>query len=248
LICLLGDFLLLKDGQPITVRSGGKAEALLCLLGLRYGQRVAREALLNALWPTGDPSLAGQSLNSLVYSLNKQLGDALGAGLVLHTDGYYRLNAEAGVGVDIACFDALACQGDQRARAGDLTEAAECYCRATAWYRGDLWSGCELQAVIERERLRACYLTLLARLADYSYAQGDYTACLDYTRRLLASDPCREDGHRLAMRCYVRLGERAQALRQYRLCADILRAEFDTLPEPATLALYDQARLDPASI
>src|SRR5690349_6786652 len=88
LICLLGDFLLLKDGWPVTIRSGGKAESLLCLLGLRYGQRVAREALLSALWPDSDPALAGQSLNSLVYSLNKQLADTIEGAAVLHSDGY----------------------------------------------------------------------------------------------------------------------------------------------------------------
>jgi hypothetical protein len=50
------------------------------------------------------------------------------------------------------------------------------------------------------------------------------------------------------MRCCVRSGERAQALRQYRLCVDILRSEFDALPEPATVALFDQVRRDPGSV
>ena len=77
---------------------------------------------------------------------------------------------------------------------------------------------------------------------------GDYTGCLSHARRLLANDPCREDAYRLMMRCYVRLGERAQALRQYRLCQTILRTEFDAVPEPATTALFDQIRLDPGSI
>jgi DNA-binding SARP family transcriptional activator len=248
-ICLLGDFRLLKSSQPIAVRSGGKAEALLGLLGLRACQRVARDAILAALWPAGDPTLAGQSLNSLVYSLNRQLADAIGgAAAVQHADGYYRLNAEAGVMVDVADFESLVARGDRCARGGDLAGAVAQYRRAAGLYRGDLWSGSELAAVIERERLRARYLTLLAWLADYSYERGDYLTCLDVTRQLLASDPCREDAHRIAMRCYVRQGQRAQALRQYRLCANILRAEFDTAPEPATTALYDQIRLDPGSV
>jgi DNA-binding SARP family transcriptional activator len=64
-------------------------------------------ALVNLLWPASDSTQATQSLNSLVYSLHKLIGDALsGAPPVLHEDGYYRLNMEAGVGVDVACFDA----------------------------------------------------------------------------------------------------------------------------------------------
>jgi DNA-binding SARP family transcriptional activator len=65
---------------------------------------------------------------------------------------------------------------------------------------------------------------------------------------LLRHDPCREDAHRMAMRCYVRQGERAQALRQYRLCREVLAIEFEAAPEPATESLYELVRLDPARI
>ena len=50
------------------------------------------------------------------------------------------------------------------------------------------------------------------------------------------------------MRCYVRRGERAAALRHYGVCAQILRAEFDAAPEPATTALYEQIRRQPSGI
>jgi hypothetical protein len=44
------------------------------------------------------------------------------------------------------------------------------------------------------------------------------------------------------------MGERAQALRQYTVCRDILRAEFDAGPEQETIGLFDRIRLDPSSI
>jgi hypothetical protein len=50
------------------------------------------------------------------------------------------------------------------------------------------------------------------------------------------------------MRCHVRLGERAQAFAQYRLCAAVLRAEYGAAPERATTALYEQVRLDPGTV
>ena len=89
---------------------------------------------------------------------------------------------------------------------------------------------------------------MLARLADYHFGHGEYATCLDVAWRLLGHDPCREDAHRLVMQCYTRLGERAHALRQYRLCTEILRTEFDAAPEPATLALFDQIRLSPERV
>lgn len=248
-ICLLGDFRLLKANQPLALRGGGKAEALLCSLALRPAYSLSRETVLEMLWPRSDAALAGQSLNSLVYSLHKLLGGSLGgAAPVLHVDGCYRLNVRAGVGVDVADFDALAVSGDLQARAGDSRAAASCYRRALRLYRGDLCVSAEVSAVVERERLRALYLTVLARLADFAFGLQDYSDCLDYSRCLLAADPCREDAHRLVMRCYVRLGERSQALRQFRLCETILRNEFDAAPEPATTSLFRQVRLDPDSI
>ena len=89
---------------------------------------------------------------------------------------------------------------------------------------------------------------MLASLAAYVCAAGDDAASLAYAQRLLQHDPCREDAHRLLMRCHLRRGERAQALHQYRVCVDLLRAAFGTTPEPATVALFEQVRLDPGSV
>lgn len=249
LICVLGIFRVLKGGRAVLVRSGGKAEALLLNLSTSNGNCSPRATLLSALWPGRKDSLAGQSLNTLVYALRRQLGDAIGgAAPVVNADGYYRLNAEAGVNVDVACFDVLARTGEKQARLGNLADAAEAYSRAARLYRGDLCVGTDVRDIVERERVRALYLTLLARLAEYHYSQHDYEACLKSASDLLANDPCREDAHRMAMRCYVRRGERTQALRQYRVCEAILRTEFDVRPEPATTALFEQIQRDPGAI
>ena len=249
LICLLGRFHLLKAGRPVAVANSGKTSTLLCSLALHPDYSVPRDTLLDILWPNRDAILAVQSLNSLISSLRKAFIDAIGgADLILHTEGAYRLNVEAGVNVDIACFDALANAGNQQAREGNHAQAAACYERAIHLYHGDLFGGTDVHTLTERERLRARHLTLLVHLADYTFAQNDYSAALAYARRLLDYEPCREDAHRMLMRCYVRRGERAQALHQYRVCCDMLRVEFDAPPEPATTALFEQVRHDPSSI
>ncbi len=236
-----------RDATSIAV--GGKAEELLCQLALRYDRPVPREYLLEALWPGTNPTLAGQSFNSLISILRKLCKDALaGAPPLLHAGKQYQLNLEAGVNVDVALFDQLAEAGERASRAGHVEEAVEAYRRALALYRGDLCLVPDAQAIIERERLRARYLTLLVRLASYEYEAGRYAASLRYGQRLLVLDPYREDAHRLVMRCYVQLGERAQALRQFRLCHQLLQAEFEAEPESATLHLFEQIRRDPTSL
>ena len=249
LICLLGNFRLLAAGELVPIRAGGKREALLAHLALQFDRRVSRERLAQALWPKSDPVLAFQSLNNLVYTLHKLLGPALQrAAPVLHEDGYYRLNVEAGIGVDVARFDHLLDIAHRQMQAGDTPAALTTFHRAAELYRDDLYQPAGGRIIVERERLRTRYLTLLAHLAEQYYQKGGYQTCLEYLWRLLARDPGREDAHRLLMRCFVRRGERAAALRQYQVCADLLRTEFNAEPEPATLALFEQIRDRPHTL
>ncbi len=248
LICVLGTFRVLQAGHPVSVR-GGKTEALLHMLALHHTAGLPRATLLGALWPDSDSALAGEALYSRLHGLHARLGPALGGQApVLQVDGHYRLNSGAGVGVDVACFDDLATTGDRQARGGHAADAVALYGQAVQLYHGDLCMAADLYAVVERERLRARYLTLLASLGTNAYHAGDSAASLAYAQRVLSYDPCREDAHRLVMRCHVRQGERAQALHQFRVCADILRVAFETMPEPETVALFEQVRRDPTSL
>ena len=247
-IRMLGTFALIKNGMPLPVRSGGKTEALLSALALRCYRRIPRSVLLGEVWPEADPDLSIQALNSLVHSLRRLLSDALGGEPpVTCTQGAYQLNLGAGVGVDYARFDELANEGDLEARVAP-EGAITSYERALSLYDGDLCAGDQHAAVVERERLRARYLTLLVRCAFHYYERRDIEQALRLALRLLEHDPYREDAHRLVMRCHVIRGERAQALRQYRICGQMLRAEFDAAPEADTIALYDLIRLEPGSI
>jgi DNA-binding SARP family transcriptional activator len=246
MICLLGEFRLMKGSELLTVHSRGKGGELLRLLGLKYHTCVRREAILDRLWPDSSSDLAAQSLNSLVYSLHKLLGEYIGgAAPVVYCEGFYRLNVQAGIGVDVAVFDRLARRSETAAHAGSLNQAAEYARQAIEYYQGDLTDGGDFSVRLELERLRTLFLTLLACLADYHYSIGDYLNCLDYAHRLLEHDHCREDAHRMVMRCYVRRGQRAAALRQFLLCQSILQTEFEAVPELATIALYDQIRTEP---
>lgn len=247
-ICVLGTFRVLRAGQSIPLH-GEKSEALLSQLALHYADGVPRSALLHALWPESEAELAGEALYSRIRSLHKLLGAALdGHAPVVRVDGCYRLNAPAGVSVDVACFDTFATTGDQQARAGHAAEAVALYEQAIRYYQGDLSVQADLHALVERERLRARYLTLLAAVATYACEMRDHAKCLAYAQRLLSHDSCREDAHRLVMRCHVRQGERAQALHQFRVCEEILHRAFNTTPEPETAALFELVRGNPGSV
>jgi DNA-binding SARP family transcriptional activator len=249
MICVLGNFRLLSGREQVHVQAGSKLQNLLCKLILQHGRRVARDVLIESLWPRSDSAGGTASLNSLVYSVHRLLGnDRADKPLIVHADGYYRLNGDAGFGVDSWSFEELVNDGDRLRREGRDRAAATVYARAVNLYRGDFCAALDVPAIVERERLRSMFLGTLSYLADFYYQAGDYSICLEHAERILNGDPCREDAHRVIMRCYVRLGQRAQAMRQYHLCEQILQAEFGAGPEHATIALLDQVRHDPDSV
>ena len=57
---------------------------------------------------------------------------------------------------------------------------------------------------------------------------------------------CASSVHREMMRLYAQNGGRAEALRHYARCAELLRRELSIEPMPATRALYEEIRAQQA--
>jgi two-component SAPR family response regulator len=118
--------------------------------------------------------------------------------------------------------------------------ALSAYERAVSLYRGDLLPG-ELYCdwtVMERERLLSMYLTVLGRLVQLYVDAGRYAQAIDSGFQLLGRDPCREDIHRIIMRCYCFMGQRSRALRHYEISAEALHAQLGLAPDDALQELH----------
>ncbi len=90
--------------------------------------------------------------------------------------------------------------------------------------------------------MRLKLVDALDRLSRIELADGRIDDCIATAHRMLEIDPCREDAHRLLMRCYASQGRRYQALRQYEFCQRILRATIDVSPARDTTLLYHAIR------
>ena len=245
-IQLLGGFRLLKAGAPITLRPGGKSEHLVMVLALNQRRGLSTEELADMVWPGNDPLLATQSVRSLIRWLHRRIGESpVGKRLISRLGGRYVLRVGDNVRLDVVEFESAVAEGDRDARRGDVGAAIASYEGATRAYAGEMVIESDVRQLVERERLRALYLKILMRLADLRFSLADYQGALSCASEMLQHDPCREDAYRLAMRCYVRLGERAQAFREYALCRKVLAAEFDTLPERETEMVFEQIRTAP---
>jgi len=63
------------------------------------------------------------------------------------------------------------------------------------------------------------------------------------SRKVLAVQPMYEAAHRHLMHAYARLDQHHLALRQYRECVSVLRAELRVPPAPETTRLNELIRL-----
>ena len=210
-----------------------KAQALLAYLAMRPGHRFSRDALTALLWGDVPDDQARHSLRQALLDLRHALPP--GAPTAIVVEGDEMALDPRGVEVDVAAFERLAARDDP----ADLE-------RAVALYRGDLLEGLALREPafedwlrIERARLRETGVRTLRKLLDLQTTDGDLERAMATAMRLLAVDPLQEPAHRNLMQIYDRMGRRADALRQYERCVEILRRELGVAPEAETRRVFE---------
>jgi DNA-binding SARP family transcriptional activator len=244
----LGRFEISRGGEPVSLIRNAKALAILKYLLACRARSVPQDYLMGWLWPESDLKRARWSLNSAFYALRKLLSGCLpslpASECVLFEEGRYRLSPRILLSTDTDEFDARYEEGRRLEKAGQVPEAVGEYKKAVALYRGDylIEDLYEEWTAIERERLVDLYTDLLRRLAIHDMESGRPWESVRTCYRLLEKDRCDEDTHRLLMECFIRLGQRARASRQYELCEVALRHEYDMTPSPETRALYASIR------
>jgi DNA-binding SARP family transcriptional activator len=195
------------------------------------------------LWPESNLKKARWSLNSAIHGLRKLLSgcsSSISTNYVFLEDGYYRLSPDVRVSTDVDDFDRHHEQGRRLEKDRRKQDAAIEYEKAVGLYRGDylIEDLYEDWTMVERERLANAYIDLLGRLAIYYMGVGQQQESIRACYKVLEKDRCHEDSYRLLMQCYARLGLRARALHQYRMCEQILSQEYGTSPSPETRSLY----------
>lgn len=237
-VCLLGAHALrTAAGLPVKLPTR-KSWALLAYLSLSAGRDIPREELATLLWPTGGDGQARASLRQEMAVLRKGMSDAGLTPFAADKDT---------VSLHIAAerVDALHMADLIRTRRTDALR------QAVALYGGEFLAGLGVASqpledwlLVERQRLRMLVLSAHLILLDIDAAGPDPDKAIATAEALLALDPTQEQGHRALMRLYRRTGRRAEALQQYRRCADALRRELDTEPSQETLALAARIRAD----
>ena len=228
---VLGELALELDGKPLEPPASRRARSLLGLLALDRRMH-ARSELAARFWPDVLDESARTSLRSALAALRRSLGEDADRYLIA-TRERVGLAGDPDVWTDAAEFERLLGEGR-------LPEALELW-------RGDLLMGLDDDWVLEarddwRERAAGAH----GRLAAQAEEAGDMATAVSHTRSVVALDPLSEEGQRELIRRLAASGDRAAALAAYGRYADRLRTELRIAPSPATRALVDEVRAEPA--
>ena len=243
---LFGSFEVFGRGGRLDLGKNGRAIAILKRLLAEKLHAASQDLLMDQLWSYSSPRKARWSLNSSVYALRRLMDSWPGvpAGCIVLERGYYRLSPDLRILSDVEEFDGRRERGRWFERSGKTEEAIREYEEASGLYRGDYLAEdlYDDWAMIERERLAGAYVDVMESLANHYADAGELRKSIEACYRLLAEEPCHEGSYRLLMRCYARRGLRKQALHQYGLCEQALRAAYEASPEQETRELYERLR------
>ena len=234
---LLGAPYLEVDGLVVEIQRR-KVLALLSYLTVTH-QVHRRDALATLLWPDAGQGQARAALGRHLSELRKLIGKEH-----VQTDRE-TVGLSDAIWLDIGSFRQLvaAFDGQHPTSPDSLTEAV-------SLYRGDFMTGFTLSACpdfdewqfFQSEGLRQEFASALTQLVAVLRNRGDYPVALMHARRHLALDALDEATQRQVMELYALTGQQAAALRQYKLCLEILADELGVPASAETTALVERIR------
>jgi DNA-binding SARP family transcriptional activator len=247
-VYLFGRFSVERGGQIVSGFEARRLQGIFSYLLLHRQRRCSREILASLFWGESSGEQAKKNLRQTLWQLQTVLetgadGDAERALSI--TPDWVQINPRSDLWLDVDFFEEVWNQ-TRNTPGKDLDEVHAQFLRnAIALQQAVLLpDNYDDWCLRERERLLSLCLAMLEKLMEHSEAQHHYEEALHYGLRILDFDRVRETAHQRLMYLYYLLGQRVEALKQYRQCEGAFLEEFGALPSKDTRALYEYILLD----
>jgi DNA-binding SARP family transcriptional activator len=218
---------------------GRQGRIAFAYLALRRHGTVQRDELVRAVWPDEAVKQADGGLDPILSKLRATLRSAglPDAGIAARA-GTVAIDLPSATWLDIeAAMNALD-EAEGAVRRGD----------------GEAWGLANTAVVISRRpflpdveapwiesqrgTLRTLQLRALQCLVTVSAANHEPLLAIQHAREMVDLEPFRETSYQLLMRMHAAGGDRAEALRVFARCRELLREELGVSPSPQTEAVY----------
>jgi SARP family transcriptional regulator, regulator of embCAB operon len=242
-IYLTGDMCVSQDGRLITAdrMPGRQGRRLFAYLALERSRPVARDELVDCLWPRRPPAAFDTALSAIISKLRTLLHEiGIDRQTLAAANGCYRLELPAGSWLDIEAANESVHMAEAALRANDPQAAYGPAVVACAILRRPFLPGEDAPWIdARRGHLRNSLLRALDCLASIHNLNGEPTLALRAAQDAVELEPFREEAHRRLMLIHEASGNRAEALRAYARLQALLETELGTRPSPETRSLFD---------
>ncbi len=246
-ISLFGRFNAHHNSDILFGLDAAKLQELFSYLLIYRDRPHHREQLATLLWDAKSTTQSKKYLRQALWQLRQHLESCYGEqSILLQLDGdWVYINTEAPFWLDVQEFE-TAFNAVREVLGHEMSaEAANQIKKVVQLYKGNLLEGWYQDwCNFERERFQLIYLSMLDKLMSYCANCGDYEEGVAYGILGLRQDPAQERTHQQLMRLHYLSGNRSGALRQYKMCEDILQSELSVAPSRLTQLLYAQIRGD----
>src|SRR5262245_15713677 len=216
---------------------GRQGRLLFAYLVAARSRPVPRDELADAIWGESPPATWEKALTVIASKLRSLLAED---GMTLaNAFGCYRLDLPEGAWVDLFAAGDDAREAEDALAAGDLDHARAAAESAESLTRRPFLPG-EDGTWVDQKRsdLTDIRERALSVLADACLRSGTGREAAQWAEELIELSPFREAGYRRLMEAHVVAGNRAEALRVYEQCRQLLADELGAYPSPETDSIY----------
>lgn len=190
---------------------------------------ITRSEICQAFWPELD---IDQAVN-VFHVTKRRLHKALDMDVLVHLDGYYRINPDLDIDYDVMHYATRLLEGRDKNNPN----------RIAAWqksidlYRGPFLQGHSDRWILDRRAdFQAGYLEALTEMAQVRLNENRPEYALGLYQRAVNENVRREDIHREIMRLFASLGRRSEAAAHYQKLVQELSGKIT----PETKTVYDE--------
>ena len=216
---------------------GRQGRLLFAYLVVARGRPVPVDELADAIWGESPPATWEKALTVIASKLRGLVAED---GITLtNAFGCYRLDLPEGTWVDVFAAASGAQDAEEALAAGELDQARAAAESAESLARPLFLPGVDGAWVVqERRDLAEIRERALSVLADACLRLGAAREAAKWAEELIALSPFSEAGYRRLMEAHVVAGNRAEALRVYEQCRQLLAEELGAYPSPETDSIY----------
>jgi len=241
---MFGEFTIFDSKNNAIKLPGRKAKSLLAYLFNKYPKPVHRDNLINQFWEYSSSDSARNCLNVNINTIRKCFEKAgFDKKLIVFSEELYRINPDLLVEKDVTRYKLLLYEGARMEELNDKESAAKLYREADLLFTRDFLEDLPFEdwAASSRRNFNLNSIIVQNKLSKYFFEKKNYHLCAAICRRMLDKDNCLEETHLRIMKCFMELGTRDMAIRQFKACEEALET-MELKPGKSIRAFYEAVR------